>query len=382
MLPYGRQQIDEDDIQAVTQALRGDFLTTGPYVEQFERSLCEVTGSQYAVACSNGTTALHLACMALHLKEGDCAIVPSVTFLATANAVRYCGADVFFADVDPETGLITAESFEEALDKAKKKGLNVRAVLPVHLAGRPVDLKAIRDISDPDSIKIIADSCHALGGEYENSPIGSGNFEHLSTFSFHPVKTIATGEGGAITTNDKAMAQHMREIRHHNMVKDQDMMLWQYEMKALGYNYRITDIQCALGISQLQKIEKFVEKRRTLVDLYNSLLDNVSPHIQTHDQMPDDQKTSWHLYSARFDFEKLGISRQSMMKELKKRGIGSQVHYIPVHSQPYYRKLYGEISLAGADNYYKKTLSLPLYPSMTEQDVHHVIEALKEITSG
>ncbi|MGH1403782.1 MAG: UDP-4-amino-4,6-dideoxy-N-acetyl-beta-L-altrosamine transaminase [Alphaproteobacteria bacterium] len=382
MLPYGRQLIDDDDIQAVIEALKGDFLTTGPYVAKFEEDLCASTGAKYAVACSNGTTALHLACMAVGLKEGDCAIVPSVTFLATANAARYCGADVLFCDVDPNTGLMTPRTFQKALEEAQQQNLNVRAVLPVHLAGRPVDLEEICDIAKAHQIKVIADACHALGGEYNNSPIGSGVFEDLSIFSFHPVKTIATGEGGAVTTNDEAMAQRIKEIRHHNMIKTQDMLPWEYEMRDLGYNYRITDIQCALGISQLKKLSSFVEKRSALVALYNEILPDVSPHIDIHQRASDDENVSWHLYSARFDFEKLGIPREIMMQKLREQGIGTQVHYIPVHTQPYYTELYGHKTLQGADSYYRRTLSLPLYPSMELQDVRRVIDIIIHVIAG
>ena len=379
MLPYGRQHLDDNDIQAVTEALKGDFLTTGPYVEKFEEVLCEATGAKYAVACSNGTTALHLACMALDLKEGQYAIVPSITFLATANAAKYCGADILFCDVDPDTGLMTAKTFQEALDKAQKQNIKVSVVLPVHLAGRPVDLAGIREIANRQNIKVIADACHAIGGQYDGKRIGSAHFEECSTFSFHPVKTVTTGEGGAITTNDARMAQRMRDIRHHNMVKKPSMAPWEYEMKALGYNYRMTDIQCALGISQFKKLEHFVEKRRSLVQLYNQMLSDISPHIRPHHQVSEGQKISWHLYAARIDFEKLGLSRQFMMERLRKRGIGTQVHYIPVHTQPYYRDVYGTLPLPGAEEYYRTTLSLPLYPSMNDPDVETVVSALRDI---
>ena len=268
-----------------------------------------------------------------------------------------------------------------SIQEAKDKNYTIRAVIPVHLAGRPVDLEEIGKIARKHNIKIIADSCHAIGGHYHDSPIGSCHVEDLATFSFHPVKTIATGEGGAITTNDSAMAQRMKEMRHHNMTKKQDMALWEYEMNAPGYNYRMTDIQCALGISQLQKLERFVEKRAALVSLYNEKLCNISPYIDVPSKEFDNQKIGWHLYAPRFDFENLGMSRNSLMEELKKKDIGTQVHYIPVHTQPYYKELYGESSLPGADEYYKGTLSLPLYPSMTQEDVMYVVDSLKEIVA-
>jgi|TARA_R110002126_G_scaffold291807_1_gene459765 UDP-4-amino-4,6-dideoxy-N-acetyl-beta-L-altrosamine transaminase len=378
MLPYGRQAIDDDDIQAVVDALKGDYLTTGPAVKAFEQKLCDVTGAKYAVACSNGTTALHLACMALNLKEGECAVVPTLTFLATANAVRYCGTDVVFCDVDPETGLMTADTLLEALSYAQSKGWVVKAVLPVHLAGQAVDLADIRDITSQHNIKIIADACHAIGGTYQQTSIGACEFEDMSAFSFHPVKTIAMGEGGAVTTNNEKFAETMRTLRHHGMSKTDDMEPWAYEMQDLGYNYRVTDIQCALGTSQLNKIDTFIEKRESLVALYNEKLADLSEYVKIPHRVQTG-KTGWHLYAIRVDFEQLAIARAKLMDALKERGVGTQVHYIPVHTQPYYTNLYGARDLPGAQTYYEKTLSLPLYPLMTEDDVSYVVKTLKDV---
>lgn len=380
-LPYGRQSIDEDDVRMVLDALRGDYLTTGPYIEQFEDRLCEVTGASYAVACVNGTAALHLASMAAGLKRGVAAIVPSITFLATANAVRYCGADVIFCDVDAETGLMTPSGFQEALARAEKNGQRVLAVFPVHLTGRTVDIKAIKALADTKSISVIADACHAIGGTYKQKPIGACAFEDFSVFSFHPVKTVTTGEGGAITTNDKSLAEKMRQMRNHGMVKTNDMALWEYEMRALGYNYRITDVQCALGLSQLKKLSGFIKKRLQLVAFYNQLLEGLSPAISIPKKY-EGANIGWHLYAVRIDFDQLGISRQDMMQELRDRGIGTQVHYIPLYRQPYYQDLYGALSFPGAEAYYANTLSLPLYPMMDEGDVKHVVEAIKQIIFG
>lgn len=373
MLPYGRQTIEQDDIEAVAEALRSDFLTTGPRVQAFEKALAESVGAKEAVVVGNGTHALHLACLAAGLGPGDFAIVPSVTFLATANAVRYCGADVLFCDVDPQTGLIDMEHLKELLSIHTDKA--IKAVLPVHLTGQLVDLEAIQALSKHYGFKVIADTCHALGsvaGEYQ---AGSGGYEDMSTFSFHPVKTIAMGEGGAITTNDKDLAGLMRRLRSHGMEAVPEKGLWFYEMKDIGYNYRATDLQCALGLSQLKKLDRFVEARSRLVALYDSLLESLDPIIKSPKKI-EGQNPAWHLYALRIDFEAIGQSRDRCMHSLRDAGIGTQVHYIPIHTQPYYVDLYGEQSLPGAEAYYKSTLSIPLFPAMQDTDVHRVVKAL------
>lgn len=372
MLPYGRQSIDGDDIQAVADALRSDFLTTGPKIEEFEKALCEATDAKHAVVCGNGTQALHLALLAAGIGKGDSVIVPSITFLATANAARYCGADVVFADVDPETGLMHANHLAEALQRAPD---NVKAVLPVHLKGQCADMAEIRACADKHNLKVVTDSCHALGSSYVDTKAGSCQYEDMATFSFHPVKTIAMGEGGAVTTNNADYADAMRKYRNHGMHKTPDMLPWAYEMLDLGYNYRASDIHCALGISQMKKLDGFIEKRRKLAALYDELLQPLAPIIKAPQKI-ESGNPAWHLYAVQIDFSKLGIDRASLMKALMEEGIGTQVHYIPVHTQPYYKELYGEQTLKGAKQYYERTLSLPLYPNMQESDVHHVVKTL------
>ena len=365
MLPYGRQQIDEDDIKAVAEALRDDFLTTGPKVAQFEEALCKFTGAKYAVVCSSGTTALHLSVLALGLKPGDAVIVPSLTFLATANAIRYSGAEVIFADVDPDTALMSADHLEDALKRCGD--LRPRAVYPVHMAGQCVDMQAIKKVADHHNLKIVTDACHALG------VAGGCDYEDMSTFSFHPVKAIAMGEGGAITTNNKDYADAMRSLRSHGMVPNPEKGPWFYEMSQLGYNYRCTDFQCALGLSQLKKLPDFLHYRKLLAERYDSLLGDIAP-IKIRDH-------AWHLYSVRIAFDKIGIDRATLMNALRERGIGTQVHYIPVHTQPYYQERYGDIHLPGANQYYARTLSLPLFPDMKEEDVDFVVKNLNDILS-
>tara|TARA_X000001036_G_scaffold191136_1_gene180177 strand:+ start:329 stop:1498 length:1170 start_codon:yes stop_codon:yes gene_type:complete len=378
-LPYGHQKIDEDDIRSVSDALLGEFLTTGPLVKIFEEKLQKITNSNYSVACSSGTSALHLACKAIGLKEGDWVIVPTITFLATANAVRYCGANVLFCDVDPETGLITNESVKEAIQRAKENNLSLKAIIIVHLAGRFVDLKKIKELAVNEKLKIIADSCHALGGVYEDRPIGQCYYEDLNTFSFHPVKTITTGEGGAVTTKSEELSSIMATMRHHNMVKtDKKNNPWKYEMKMLGYNYRISDIQCALGISQIKKLKSFVEKRSMIVSTYNKHIIKLFPIISRPCLSIDQNRTqhSWHLYTVLLNLGNCKLDRGTLMKKLSLKGIGTQVHYIPVHTQPYYENLYGPLNLPGANRYFENTLSLPLFPKMKAKDVEYVVKEI------
>ena len=376
MLPYGKQSIDSDDIGAVVETLKSDFLTTGPKVEEFEQALCAATGAQDAVVCSNGTTALHLACLALGLGPEDAVIVPSVTFLATANAARYCGAEVIFSDVNPDSGLLEASNLEDAL--AANSDKNIRAVFPVHLGGHCVDMKAIETVARKHDIKIIADSCHALGGEYDGKPVGACAHEDMATFSFHPVKTIAMGEGGAVTTNNPEWAKKMRTLRTHGMQKTPKIGPWSYDMQQIGFNYRASDIHCALGVSQLKKLGQFVKRRSELAELYTSLLKPLG-NVILSPEGGYENKAGWHLYAARIDFETLGLSRGEVMDALLEKGIGSQVHYIPIHTQPYYTDLYGQQTLSGAETYYNHTLSLPLYPDLKDEDVRYVVDTLKQI---
>ncbi len=378
-LPYGIHSISSDDIEEVSNALVQEYITNGKSIELFEQRLSELTSAKYVVACANGTAALHLSCLAIGLKKGDVAIVPSISFLATANSVKYCGADVLFADVCPETGLMTSETYKDALDVANSGGLKVRAVLPVHLTGTPVDLEEIHELSQKQNIKIIADSCHAIGGSYYNKPIGACIFEDFATFSFHPVKTVTTGEGGAVTTNNLQAAEKMKALRSHNMKKSDSMFAWEYEMHDLGFNYRINDFQCALGISQLNKLKKFVKKRQALVSLYDKLLSGFSPTVQTRVKASSGKDVAPHLYSILIDFSSVNLSRQQVIEGLAKLGVGSQVHYIPIHTQPYYQKQYGNVELKGAKKYYESTLSLPLYPLMELEDVNYVVTSLKQV---
>lgn len=394
-LPYGRQSIDDADIRAVTAALSSDMLTTGPAVARFEDGLADAVGARHAVACSSGTAALHLAALAAGIGPGDRAIVPSITFVATANAAHYVGADAVIADVAPDSGLMTAPHLRDSL--AGLDGSDVKAVFPVHLAGQCADPVAIRAVADDCGAMVIEDACHALGTTWRDSDgsehrIGDCSQSDMAVFSFHPVKTIAMGEGGAITTNDKVLAGRLRRLRSHGMVhdpeafentdagRDQDGLRrpWYHEMQELGFNYRVSDIHCALGLSQLGRLEHFKAHRRELVAAYDARLAGLSPRLRTIAREPH-CAAAWHLYVVLIDYDAAGTTRARVMSALRERQIGTQVHYIPLYRQPYFIRRYGRQNRPGAEAYYGKALSLPLHLHMSEADVAEVCGALESI---
>jgi len=379
-LPYGRQSIDEDDIAAVSRALRGDFLTTGPTVEAFEAAFAERVGSADAVACSNGTAALHLAMLALGIGPGDTCVVPTITFLATANCAAYVGARVVFADVDPDSGLMTPETLAEALSRCP--GGRAAAVLPVHLRGDVCDLRALRALAAAAGAVLVEDAPHALGSRMDFGAgveqVGDGRHSAMACFSFHPVKTIATGEGGMVTTHDSGLANRLRRLRSHGMTRPAGADPWVYEMARPGFNYRLPDINCALGLSQLARLEDFITRRQHLAGLYDARLAGLGPGL-TPATRPAWSHPALHLYSVLIDFKAAGIGRADLMQALASRGIGSQVHYIPVHGQPYWQATNGPIDLPGARAWYDRCLSLPLFPAMLDSDVDRVAAALEEI---
>ena len=377
LLPYGRQTIEDDDIAAVAEALRADFLTTGPRVEAFEGAFAQAVGATYAVACANGTAALHLAMLALDVQPGEVCIVPSITFLATANCARFVGAEVVFADVDPLTGLMTRDTLGEALDRAA--GRRVRAVLPVHLRGDVAELPALAALAERAGAVLVEDAPHALGSTMQfgdqAATVGDGRWGAMATFSFHPVKTIATGEGGMVTTNDAALAERLRTFRTHGMVRPAGGEPWWYEMPEIGFNYRLPDILCALGLSQLSKLPRFAARRRELADRYQQRLAALAPTVVAASR-PAGSDPVLHLMTVLIDFEAAGRTRRQVVDGLAARGVGSQVHYIPVHRQPCYQNLYGSLELPGAEAWYARCLSLPLFPGMADDDVDRVVAAL------
>ncbi|UTW57618.1 UDP-4-amino-4,6-dideoxy-N-acetyl-beta-L-altrosamine transaminase [Kordiimonas sp. SCSIO 12603] len=389
-LPYGRHTIEEDDIEAVVDVMRNGLLTAGPKAAEFEKAFASHIGVKEAVVVSNGTTALHLAVIVAGIGPGDVVVVPAITFLSTANVVEMVGAQVAFADVNPETGLMTLDNFKDAIADANG---SVKAVMPVHLTGHSEQMAEINTYAKKLGIKVITDCCHALGAEYiGGGKPGDGQFEDFGCYSLHPVKSIAMGEGGVVTTNDPEAAEKMRLMRSHDMHRNEESFLhdemamdtsgqanpWYYEMHQLGYNYRATDMQCALGLSQLKKLDSFVGKRRKLALCYDDALKPLGNLIKSN-RKSGDCLSAWHLYAVQIDFEAVGVSRATMMKKLSGMGIGTQVHYIPVSSQPYYRKKYGVQNLPGGEEYYSKSLSLPLFPQMEEADIKRVVEALNEV---
>ncbi len=395
-LPYARQAIEQADIDAVARVLGGDWLTTGPAVEGFEARLAAVTGAAHAVACSSGTAALHLACLALGLGPGDAAIVPTITFLATANAVRMVGAEPVFADVDPESGLVTPAALAEAGARATAAGLTVKAAFPVHLAGQCADMAALHAAAAALGAVLVEDACHAIGTTHLPPdgpvPVGACRWSVMAAFSFHAVKTIAAGEGGAVTTNDPALARRLALLRSHGMTRDpedfaaRDLAFdadgrsnpWYYEMDEPGWNYRLTDLQAALGLSQLGRLDAAIQARRALVERYDELLAATGRVAQPIRRSPR-CAPAWHLYPVLIDFARLGVTRGTVMRSLREAGIGSQVHYIPVHRQPYYARRNAAPRLPGAEAYYRRTLSLPLFVGMGSDDVARVVATLLPI---
>ena len=379
MLPYGRQTIEDDDIAAVVEALRSDFLTTGPRVDAFEAVFAETVGARHAVACANGTAALHLAMLALDMQPGEAVIAPSITFLATANCARYVGAEVVFADVDPASGLMTPQTLAAAIGRLE--GRRLRAVLPVHLRGDVADLPGLQRLTSAEGAVLVEDAPHALGSRMNfdgvQERVGDARHSAMATFSFHPVKTIATGEGGMVVTNDARLADRLRISRSHGMVRPGGAPPWWYEMEQPGFNYRLPDILCALGLSQLAKLDRFAARRRALAERYHHLLGGLAPLVRPA-ASPAWSDPVLHLMCVLIDFEAAGVDREAVMARLRERGLGSQVHYIPVHRQPYYQARYGALDLPGAEAWYARCLSLPLYPGMADDDVDRVVAALGE----
>jgi UDP-4-amino-4,6-dideoxy-N-acetyl-beta-L-altrosamine transaminase len=382
-LPYGRQQIDQSDIDAVVSALKSDWLTTGPKTQEFEDTLKRQFQAKHAFSCNSGTAALHLAMLALDVQEGDHVIVPSQTFVATANAVRYVGAEVIFCDSDPTTGLLDFEHLNRILANTSHP---IKGIIAVHLNGQLINMEELSNIAREKDLFIVEDACHAIGGNYaDKTPVGSNSHSDITVFSLHPVKTITMGEGGALTTNTSKIAEKIALFKSHGITRDTQAYIhpegqelpWYYEHQTLGYNYRASDMQCALGLNQLKKLESFVKQRNNLVQRYRTNIEELGP-ILTPIRNIEYGEVSWHLFPILIDYSGHSFTRLDLVNFLKENNIGSQVHYIPVHQQPYYEQRYGVHKLEGAESYYQNVLSLPLFASMKEADVDYVCAKLKE----
>jgi len=377
MIPYGKHTINEEDIRAVVEVLQSDWLTTGPKVDEFEQAFAGLVGCKEAVCVSNGTAALHAAVYALEIGPGDEVIVPAMTFAATANCVVFQGATPVYVDVDPKTLLISPDQVETKITSRSK------AVIAVDYTGHPAEYDRLRDITSQNGIALVADACHSLGATYKSRPVGS--LADLNTFSFHPVKHITTGEGGMITTDDPRLAHRMRLFRNHGISSDHRQRdaigSWFYEMVDLGYNYRLTDLQCAIGISQLHRLPKWLARRREIAKRY----DNALAKIETVTPLEVERQVThaYHLYVVRFNLARLQAERADIYSGLRGEGIGVNVHYIPVHLHPYYRKHFGtEPGLCPvAEAAYKQIISLPIFPGMTDLNVDMVLKALDKILS-
>jgi perosamine synthetase len=377
MIPYGRQSIDEEDIKAVIEVLKSDWITTGPKVQEFELLFADTVHAREAVAVSNGTAALHAAMYALGIHEGDEVIVPTMTFASSANCIVFQGATPVFADCDPDTLLIDPGKIEEKISPRTK------AIIAVDYAGQPCDYDYLQEIARKYDLAIVDDAAHSLGGKYKNRNVGS--LAKVNTFSFHPVKTITTGEGGMITTDEPELAKRMRRFRGHGISTDhrqrEEIGSWFYEMTDLGYNYRLTDIQCVLGISQLKKLPLWISRRQEIAQHYDCAFSDI-PQI-TPLQVRKDISHAYHLYVIRVKYDMIHTTKAALFKALRAEGIGVNVHYIPVHLHPYYQKRFGTKPglCPVAEQAYEEIISLPIFPKMTDGDVNAVITAVKKVVA-
>lgn len=376
MIPYGKQNIDQTDIDAVIGVLESDFLTQGPVIPEFERVVASQVGAQYAVSSNSATSSLHMACLALGLKPGDEVWTSPITFVASANCAHYCGATVDFVDIDPDTYNLSTEALEEKLKnhKANNKPLP-KIVIPVHLSGLSCDMKAIKALSETYGFKIIEDASHAIGAFYQDTPVGCCQYSDITVFSFHPVKIITTGEGGMAVTNEKLLVDKMALLRSHGVTRDISLMEnpshgdWYYEQIDLGFNYRMTDIQAALGVSQIKRLINMIEKRQEIAELYNTELSKLPIKLPNQ---PEHNQSSRHLYIIQVESDQ----HNELFRYLKLQGVGVNLHYIPVYKQPYFIKKYGEKALPNAELYYKKSISIPVYFDLKAEDQKTIIKVL------
>ncbi|MEX6667133.1 UDP-4-amino-4,6-dideoxy-N-acetyl-beta-L-altrosamine transaminase [Pseudomonas sp. W2-17] len=382
MIPYGRQSVDQADIDAVVEVLKSDWLTQGPTLERFEVALAERCEAGFAVAVCNATAALHIACLAAGLGQGDRLWTSPNTFLASANCGRYCGADVDFVDIDPLTWNLDTDALARKLEAAESTGTLPKVLVAVAFSGQSCDMRAIGELARRYGFVVIEDASHAVGAHYAGRPVGCGEYADMTVFSFHPVKIVTTGEGGMVLTNRSELAEHLRRLRSHGMTRDPAQMdepshgPWYYQQVELGFNYRMTDMQAALGLSQLNKLDGFLARRRELVARYQTLLADLPLTLPTL-QAEAEAESAWHLYVVRVRTDVLSVSHRQVFEGLRAAGIGVNVHYIPVHLQPYYRDLgFKPGDFPAAEAYYAQAISLPLYPAMTDAQQDYVVDQL------
>jgi UDP-4-amino-4,6-dideoxy-N-acetyl-beta-L-altrosamine transaminase len=380
VIPYGRQDISDEDIEAVVAVLRSDFITQGPSIRGFEQAVADYCGAAHAIAVNSATSALHTACLALGVGEGDLVWTSPITFVASSNCALYCGADVDFVDVDEATANMSVEALEAKLAEAEAAGRLPKVVIPVHLCGTSCDMQAIRALGDRYGFKIIEDASHAIGGRYLDAPVGSCAFSDITVFSFHPVKIITTGEGGMAVTNDADLAQRMDLLRSHGVTRDPSLMTregdgpWYYQQVDLGFNYRITDIQAALGLSQMSRLDEFVARRHEIADWYDERLAELPLQLPVR---PVDSYSALHLYVIRVNLEHTERTHLEVFESLRAQGIGVNLHYIPVYTQPYYEQLGFAAGLCPtAERYYERAISIPMFPNLTAEDLAAIKGAL------
>jgi UDP-4-amino-4,6-dideoxy-N-acetyl-beta-L-altrosamine transaminase len=385
MIPYSRQKVDKKDIKAVVNVLKSDFLTQGPKVDEFEKSIIKFTNAKFAISANSATSALHLVCLAIGVKKGDIVWTSPISFVASSNCALYCGAKIDFVDIDPVTYNMCPLKLEEKLKKIKNKKKLPKAIIVVHMAGLSCDMKKIYGLSKKYNFKLIEDASHALGSKYFGDYVGSCRYSDAVVFSFHPVKIITTGEGGMITTNNKRIAKNCKLLRTHGINKNKKDFInkksspWHYEQIQLGLNYRMNDLSAALGISQLKKVKQFVAKRNSIALKYNKLFSELLIQLPF---LNKNYYCSYHLYIINLKTEKLTKSHEEIFIQLKKHGLGVNVHYMPIHLHPYYRKLgFKKNMFVNAENYSKKAISIPLYPSLSDRDLKKVVSIIKKIIS-
>jgi len=385
MIPYGRQTISEEDIQAVVDVLHSDFLTQGPTVPAFEKNIADYCGAQHAIAVNSATSALHLACLALGVGPHDVVWTTPITFVASANCALYCGAAVDFVDIDPRTYNLSVNRLAEKLAEAESKNKLPKVVIPVHLGGQPCDMAGIYSLSQKYGFKIIEDASHAIGGRYKGDPIGSCRYSDITVFSFHPVKIITTGEGGMALTNDAELAKRMRLLRSHGITRDADDMThvpdgpWYYQQVDLGFNYRMTDLQAALGLSQMRRLDEFVARRHSIAKRYNELLSGMPVDIPWQHT---ESYSGLHLYVIRIHIDQISGSQRQIFEFMRDHGIGVNLHYIPVFLHPYYQRMgFDPDEFPEANRYYAEVISLPMYHGLTDVQQDRVVNALREAIS-